>query len=212
MVKKEKLITGFVETARLCTHHSLVLCSSGNLSCRINRNEMMITGAGSWMSELSQKDVVTCDIRRGKTIRGKNKPSSELHLHRMIYLTRDSARAILHFQSENATAVACNKKITSINFNVIPEIPFYIGDIGVVPACKPGSLALAEAVAEQSKNRRLIVMKNHGIVAIGETLRQAFQMSVFFELCCKIILVNGNNISTIPPSITRYLKEQSSFV
>jgi ribulose-5-phosphate 4-epimerase/fuculose-1-phosphate aldolase len=212
MVKKERPIDEFIKTARLCAHHSLVLCSSGNLSCRINRNEMMITSAGSWMSELSPKDIVTCDIKHGKIIHGKIKPSSETGLHRMIYLKNDKNKAILHFQSEFATAVACNKKLSSINFNVIPEIPFYIDDIGVVPPLKPGSIELAEAVAEQSKNHRVIIMQNHGIVAIGNNLKHVLQIGVFFELCCKIILVNGNNISTIPPSITRYLKEQSSFV
>jgi ribulose-5-phosphate 4-epimerase/fuculose-1-phosphate aldolase len=212
MVKKERPIDEFIKTARLCAHHSLVLCSSGNLSCRINRNEMMITSAGSWMSELSPKDIVTCDIKHGKIIHGKIKPSSETYLHRMIYPINDKNTAVLHFQSECATAIACNKKTSSINFNVIPEIPYYIGDIGVVPAFKPGSIELAESVAEQSKNHKLIIMKNHGIVAIGNNLRQVLQISMFFELCCKIILVNGNNISTIPPSITRYLKEQSFFV
>jgi ribulose-5-phosphate 4-epimerase/fuculose-1-phosphate aldolase len=68
------------------------------------------------------------------------------------------------------------------------------------------------ALAEQLKNRRLIVMKNHRIVAIGETLRQAFQMSVFFELCCAIILTKGNTLSTLPPSIAGHLAGQSSFM
>jgi ribulose-5-phosphate 4-epimerase/fuculose-1-phosphate aldolase len=213
MLKNQnKFADDLLAAAHLCARYSLVYAGSGNLSCKAGADAMMITAAGSWMSTLTEKEIVTCAIGSGRILRGKTKPSSESNLHRMIYQANSDAGAALHFQSRRATAISCNKKNASLNFNVIPEFPFYIGDVGFVPALEPGTRKLAEAVSKQSKARKIIIMQNHGIVAVGINLKRVVEMALFFELACGIILANGSNLSTLPLSIAWRLKARASSI
>lgn len=209
---QKKFADDLLTAAHLCARHSLVYAGSGNLSCKVGADAMMITAAGSWMSTLTEKETVTCAIGSGKILGGKSAPSSESDLHRKVYRANDGAGAVLHFQSRSAAAISCNKKHASLNFNVIPEVPFYIGDVGFVPAFEPGTRELAEAVSKQSKARKVIVMQNHGVVAVGKNLNRVVEMALFFELACGIILANGPNLSTLPLSIARRLKARASAI
>ena len=46
------------------------------------------------------------------------------------------------------------RDLEKINFFVVPEIPFYIGPIGIVPYIMPGTRELADAVTSAMKRAR----------------------------------------------------------
>jgi len=100
---------------------------------------------------------------------------------------------VLHFQSPYATALACGNPL-KWNYNVIIEVPVYIGIPAAVDYFPPGSPELAQAVIEEMKNpqTQLAFMKNHGLVAVGVDFNDVIQKAVFFELACQILLTNPN--------------------
>jgi ribulose-5-phosphate 4-epimerase/fuculose-1-phosphate aldolase len=58
--------------------------------------------------------------------------SAECGFHIGILRARQDVTVILHFQSPFATAIACSGKDYKY-FNVITEIPYYIGAVAVIP-------------------------------------------------------------------------------
>jgi ribulose-5-phosphate 4-epimerase/fuculose-1-phosphate aldolase len=68
----------------------------------------------------------------------------------------------------------------------------------VVPYLQPGSEQLADKVIYSMKGHNLAIMRNHGLVVVGETFDEVFQSATFFELACSIVVRAGNNISPIP--------------
>ena len=166
---------------------NLILSSSGNFSQRLGPN-MLITESGAYLGSVKKENLSEVNIETGQVLTGK--PSSELTFHRGIYLKRPEIQTVFHFQSPYATTIACSDRLP--NFNVIPEIPGYIGEIGWIPYYTPGSQALAGSVIEVMVHCNMGVMRNHGLVTVGESLKQVLQRATFFELACQIIVLQRN--------------------
>lgn len=188
----ESQIQEFIKWAHRAGAEQLSLCSSGNLSWRISDDEVLVSATGSWLSDLRPEDVSVCRLSDETVLNGV-KPSREARFHLGIFRQRPEVRAILHFQSTYATAIACMKNRPA-SINLTAEIPIYVGeDIPVVPYLMPGSQQLAEAVIEAMKNHDSCFLANHGEVVAGSSLADAFQKAVFFEMGCRFaVLTQGN--------------------
>lgn len=188
----QEMLDAFAADCRKAAGYGLMQCSSGNMSQRIDADLMLISSTRSWMAELRSDQIVVCRIADGAVLNDQ-RPSVEATFHRGILNTRPDVGCVLHFQSPYATTMACSC-IDDVSFEVIPEIPFYVGPIGVVPYIQPGSPELAEAVIETIRIHDLAILQNHGMVSVGEHPNDAIQKAVFFELACGIILRAGERI------------------
>lgn len=186
----EKQINDFVAQAQRIGKERLQLCSSGNLSWRVEENIALISGTGSWLPCLEKENIAICEISTGSHIGGP-KPSMESTFHLGIMRERKDINVVLHFQSEFATAISCMKNKPT-DFNVIAEVPCYCGkEIPVVPYFRPGSPELAQSVTDALKDHDVAILSNHGQVACGKDFDDAFQKAVFFEMACGIIVRAG---------------------
>jgi ribulose-5-phosphate 4-epimerase/fuculose-1-phosphate aldolase len=192
----EECLEEFVFAARRTARHGLALCGSGNLSWRIDRQHMLVTTAGAWLSEMTKDQVAICRIQDGTCINSK-KPSIELGFHRAILSERQDVNVVLHFQSPCATTLACSRELAYDRFFVIPEIPYYIGPVAVVPYMAPGSADLAAAVTSAIRKHDLAILQNHGQVTVGRDLRDAFQKAVYFEFASAICLRTAKDVQTL---------------
>ena len=115
---------------------------------------------------------------------------------------------VLHFQTPAATTLACRDDLSKTDFFIIPEIPYYIGAIGIVPYILPGTPALAEAVVGVMKDHDLAMLANHGQVTVGRTYDEAIQRAMFFELACEILLRAGERARPLAPQAVAALRPQ----
>lgn len=196
----------FVTAAHEVAARGLSRCSSGNLSWRLDDGCMFVTRTRSWLGRLTADDIAVCAIEDGTPLTAVN-PSVEVLFHAGIFRERPDVKVVLHYQSPCATTLACQKHLRA-NYNVIPEIPFYIGPIGHVPYLPPGSEELAAAVIEVMKGHDLAVMANHGQVTAAADFDQAVQNAEFFELACRIILAAGRDVTPLPDQAVRNLLAQ----
>jgi ribulose-5-phosphate 4-epimerase/fuculose-1-phosphate aldolase len=201
----EKQLEDFVAACHRVASFGLVRCSSGNLSWRVNEEYMLITATRSWMAEITREQVAVCRISNGDVLNEK-KPSAENGFHFGILRERSDVNVVLHFQSPFATALACSWREQK-NFFVIPEIPYYIGQIAVVPYLDPGSNALAKEVISAMKEHDLVILKNHGQVTVGKSFDDVIQKASFFELACEIILRTGDQVQFLSQDAIVYLRQ-----
>ncbi len=197
-------IKEFVKWAHKAGKYDLVKCSSGNLSCKIDDGTFLVSESRSWLSNIKKNQVVQVKVKDGIVIKG-NKPTGELPLHLAIMRQNEGVRAILHCQSPFATTIACLSD-HDIDYNVIIEVPIYIGNIKHIPYLKPGSQDLADAVALASESANIIQMQNHGQVVIGNSLEDVVQKAVFFEFACNIMLNSKFNCTVLKSEQINLLK------
>jgi L-fuculose-phosphate aldolase len=176
-----------IRIGRKLYSRSLVVAKSGNLSCRLDKDTILITASGTSLGELRQKDIVKvnlsnkikgktrtlqiCDRKResGSLILSSRQPSSELPLHSMIYRNFDCAR-VIH----------CHPPLTNAYFAVYSSLAELIFEtrytIGEVPVVKQNTVTVTnpKPVISALKKNRIVVLKNHGVVAIADDFSEAF--------------------------------------
>ncbi len=183
-------IERFTEAAHRVGQERLQLCSSGNLSWRVNKDLALVSGTGSWLPRITKENVAICNISTGMRVDGP-KPSMESVFHLGVLRQRKDMNVVLHFQSEFATIVSCMKNKPK-SFNVVAEVPCYCGkEIAVIPYYRPGSKELADAVTHALTDHDCVLMSKHGQAVCGKDFDDAFQKAVFLELACSIIVRAG---------------------
>jgi ribulose-5-phosphate 4-epimerase/fuculose-1-phosphate aldolase len=180
----------FVEAAHRIGTHQLLLCSSGNLSWRLNDEILLISESGSWLPYMTKDQVCISRLVDG-VVNNNLEPSMDSGFHFGIMRQRKDVNVVLHFQSLYATTLACLPDPPE-NFNVINEIPMYIGKIDMIPYVCPGSPELGLRVTESLKTHNLVVLRNHGQVVVGKNFDDVIQKALFFELACGIIMRSHN--------------------
>lgn len=154
----------FKGSARLLKEYGMTPKNGGNISLK-RGNGMIITTSGANLGCLEQDEIVfvrRCSVKdRTVEYNGANPPSSESFLHYLIYQCRGDIGAIVHAH-DPATCNFAGEKVQE----TAKEEPY-------------GTLALAEIACDTfSKNESIIVLKNHGYVAIGQNIEEATDLII----------------------------------
>jgi len=190
-MKEEELRQYISKTARSLFDRGLAAGSSGNISARCDEG-LLMTPTGSSFGDLVPENISLLD-HQGQLLSG-NSPTKESFLHIAIYNQRQEFGAIVHLHSTFATAVSCLSGLDPAN--ALPPITAYqimkIGKLPLIPYYPPGDKTLAEAVAEQAKKHRAILLANHGIVVAGKDLTDAVFAAEELEQTAKIYLLTSS--------------------
>lgn len=189
-------IDQFIRAAHKVGAAGLTICSSGNLSWCLSNGEVLISGTGSWLPEITADRVSVVELADGKILNGV-KPSMESTFHLSVMRERPDVNVVLHFQSPYATALACRKeRFTNLNFTA--EMALHVGEeIPQIPYFRPGSPQLAEHVIEAMREHNSVLLLKHGQVVCGADFDQAFERAMFLEMGCRIALLNGSNVDPL---------------
>ncbi len=191
-----KEIEEFVRQARRVGDAGLTICSSGNLSWRLPNGEVLLSGTGSWVPELTPDRVSVCDLATGEILNGV-RPSMESVFHMGVMRERPDVNVVLHFQSPYATAVAC-MKTPPTNLNFTAEMALHVGEtIPMIPYTRPGSPELASQVVDAMREHNSVMLLKHGQVVCGPDFDHAFERAMFFEMGCRIAVLNGSNVDPL---------------
>jgi L-fuculose-phosphate aldolase len=154
----------------------LVPNKSGNVSCR-SANGFLITPAGVPYRDLVPADIVESSLA-GSAAAHARRPSSEWRMHAAIYADRPDAAAIVHTHSPKATALAC----AGLG---IPPFHYMIalagGEIRCAPYATFGTAELAATAVQALDGRRATLLANHGVIAIGGSLKEAHAVALEVE-------------------------------
>ena len=175
---------------------------SGNHSIRIQGKKWMwITPSGIPRYNLQEKDLVKIHLETDRTVsRGnssnsatsaKLKPSIEWRMHASIYNKLSKVNAVVHTHSPYTLAIAI-----SVNEfqDIIEEAKIVVGNPVIIPNKPSGSIELANIVSnaffegedKQEEQVRAVIIRNHGVVSIGNNIYQARAVIESLEEWAKI--------------------------
>ena len=160
---------------------------SGNISIRINEDDedgYLITPSGKKYENLKPEDIVFMPFnKKSESLDEKVKnPSSEWRFHHDIYKNKKEAKAIVHAHSPNATAVSSHGK-------PVPPFHYMVAlaggeDIKCANYATFGTKELSNNVIKALENRKACLMSNHGQVAFGNNIEEAFELALEIENIC----------------------------
>ncbi len=172
-----------IEIGESLYNKGLTVGTSGNISIRTEEG-IYITASGTVLGSLKEDDIVLIDFE-GQEFENK-KASSEKMLHVEIYKQRNDVKAIIHTHPEYLTSFAvCHK---TLNAPIMSENIIYFEDIPVAEYAMPSSKQLVENTVKYLKNRDVVMMANHGVIAVGKDLTDAYLKLETAEYYAKVIL------------------------
>lgn len=170
-----KLESEIIRWGKLLFDRRLISGWGGNLSCRVGKNEFLITGQHAPLGFLTIKDLVKIDAN-GKPLKPNQKASSETPMHMAVYGGTD-AQAIVHVHPPMVLAFSLtHESFVPVSF----EEKYTIGKVPIIPQDTP-TVTKPEKVVEALKYNPVVIVKGHGTVAIGKTFQDAFLLTDLLE-------------------------------
>jgi L-fuculose-phosphate aldolase len=170
---EQKIRKDIIKFSKLLNKTNLSPLRSGNISVRY-KNGFLITPSGMRYETLKSKDIVFVDLK-GKYNSKKNKPSSEWHFHKDIYLNKKNANSVVHCHSKNALVLSCiRKKIPAFHYMVAVAGGI---DIKCAKYATYGTSELSKNIIQVLNNRFACLIENHGQVVFSDGIDSAFELA-----------------------------------
>lgn len=162
----------------------LVAGAGGNISARCGKI-IYLSASGIALDEMAEEDWVGVDIDSAGIVDGNSKPTSETALHLACYRKREDVHAIVHTHSPWAGGVISS----GITMNpMFPEFVCDINRVAHIGYVVPTTQKLADAVAGVIDDNEVILMSNHGVLAVGKTLKEAYYRNLIIEDAAKSLV------------------------
>lgn len=172
-----------IEIGKRLYSKNLTIGTSGNISIKTD-DGIYITASGTSLGNLTKKGIVLIDYDGNAISDGK--PSSEKMLHTELYKLRQDIKAIIHTHPVYLTTfAACHKPLTE---PIMSENILYFEDIPVADYAMPSSKKLARNTIKHLKTRDVAMMANHGAIACGDNIENAFLKMETAEYYAQVFL------------------------
>ena len=179
-------INEILQIAKRLDEKQLVNAFEGNISIKRD-GYLYITPSGknkAWLTE----DMIAVFDPDGNQISGLP-ASSELKMHRAVYEMRDNIGGVVHAHAPFLTAYAlCNQEFKSYAH---AEMLWDHKSIEVAPYGRPGSDDIYKGVKPIfDKGRNVLLLANHGVLAVGEDAFAAMNQLESVENAAKISVIS----------------------
>ena len=172
-----------VETALRMYSEKLVSGTSGNVSQYDRETGIIaITPTNMDYTKMRSRDIVLMSLEG--TIQEEGKPSSEWPLHTELYKAFSEMSAVIHTHSPHATAFAVLHE--TIPLVLTEMLQFLGGDIPLAEFAAPGTAQLGLNAVKAMAGRYCCLLANHGLVAAGKTLEEAWLRASYAEDAARV--------------------------
>jgi len=176
----------FCEIGRRCWQKNFVEANGGNFSYRLADGRILATPTMLSKGFMEPADMVLLDLD-GNQIGGVRRKTSEILMHLTFYRHRPEVRSVVHAHPRHAAAFAVTK--TPVPKCVIPEVEIFVGEIPIAAYETPGTPKLSAQIIPFIKDFDVFLLANHGAVALGRTILEAYWRMEILDAYCQTILL-----------------------
>lgn len=190
-----------IAISRLLAERDWVANHDGNITVRVAADRYLATPTATHKRLVNEKNLLEVD-GTGRRITGTSRPFSEFILHAAIYQRRADVGAVVHAHPPHATAIACSAH-NPIARVFLPEAIVSLGaQVPKVPLAAPGADA-RDALSEVVADVDAALMQNHGVIAWGADVEQAYLRLELVEHMARIALAAQalGGVAPLPDSI-----------
>ena len=166
--------------------NKLISMSGGNVSLRMPGDKILVTPSGMAYETMVPDDVVVIDLD-GNVLEGERRPSVDSIALLHIYKNMSRVKSIIHTHQPYATAAGM----------VWDELPFAVttlanavsGVVKTAPFSSAASLAMGEETVNHIGDANAVILKNHGVITVGDSIKQALYAAVYMEDALKTLFI-----------------------
>jgi L-ribulose-5-phosphate 4-epimerase len=161
--------------------YELVVWTAGNVSARVPGADLLvIKPSGIAYGDLDADTMIVCDLD-GSVVDGSLSPSSDTAAHAYVYRAMPHVGGVVHTHSTYASAWAARgEEIPCVLTAMADE---FGGPIPVGPFAIIGDDSIGQGIVQTLSDHRspAVLMRNHGVFAIGPDARAAVKAAVMCE-------------------------------
>jgi L-ribulose-5-phosphate 4-epimerase len=168
---------------RELVRYGLVVWTAGNVSSRARGRAgdvLVIKSSGASYDELNADAMIVCDLD-GNVVEGELAPSSDTAAHAYVYRKMPHVGGVVHTHSTYASAWAARGEPIPCVLTAMADE--FGGPVPVGPFALIGDDSIGRGIVETLEGQRspAVLMKNHGVFAIGRDARAAVKAAVMCE-------------------------------
>lgn len=173
--KARKLL---VDTGKELLKTGLVARTWGNISCRLDEDNIVITPSGLDYTKTNEKDIVKLKLSTGEW-QGIHKPSGEKGVHIAAYQVFPDVKFVIHTHQTYASAIGL---AGFDHLDITDEEKGKLGGVMRASYGLPGTKKLTEAVkAVLQSGARVVLMANHGVLICGSSQEETMDKAMLLE-------------------------------
>ena len=143
--------------------------------------------AGLGLEEVTPDDVLLLDME-GQKLWGRGSPHRELSLHVEIYRARPDVMAVVHTHPLHATVFSSTdlplRPLIHEAVPFAPDVPRFRESTDLILEPQQG-----QAVARALGQSPAVLLRNHGLVAVGASVEEACVMALYLDKACRAQLL-----------------------
>src|SRR5687768_15951017 len=175
-----------IRVCHLMYERSYVVSSDGNVSVLLDDGRIIATPTMTCKGRMTEDQINMADIEGRSMI--DLRASSELAMHLLIYRDRPDVKAVCHAHPPHGTAFAVAG--LPIDQPILSEVILTLGCVPLASYGTPSTDELTEAMQPLVKHHNALLMANHGAVAYGADLWQAWDRLETLEHTAKIAILS----------------------
>lgn len=173
----------------------LIMLAGGNVSIRMPNGDILVTPSGTYYETMEPDDILVMD-KGGEIIEGMMKPSVDFIALKYVYDNMPEVNAIIHTHQPYATAVGLVADELPVCVTTLANAT--LGAVAVAPYSSAASLEMGIAAVENLNGKRAVILKHHGVLTVGGTLKEALYAAVYMEEAAKVYLLAKNTGGEVP--------------
>lgn len=187
MIPEEQLRRELLQTSHLLHQYGWVANHDGNISARLQKGLLLCTPTAVSKRDVTPEMLIVVD-GENQVQQGTRKSFSELRLHRAAYEARPDIGCVIHAHPPTATGFCVANRSLGAHFMAEPVVS--LGkSIPMLPFMLPNDALLFPKMAEALKEADVVMLANHGVLAVGGSFEQALLRLELVEHLAKIALV-----------------------
>jgi ribulose-5-phosphate 4-epimerase/fuculose-1-phosphate aldolase len=207
--QRTALACAFRWAARFDLHESV----ANHFSLAVNETgtRFLMNPRGRHFSLIRASELLLLDAADNATMRRSDAPDpTAWALHGAIHRRVPHARCLLHVHSRYATVLAClaDPTLPPIDQNAMR----FWGRVTVDEQFEGMGLDdEAERVAAMIGGNPILLMRNHGVMVVGETVAQAFDDLYYFERSCETFITalqTGRELKIVSDDVAATTRQQ----
>jgi L-fuculose-phosphate aldolase len=193
-----------VRVGKLLYERGYVVSSDGNVSVRLDDGRVVATPTQTCKGRMTEDSLAITDLA-GKALNDR-RASSELEMHLLIYRERPDVKAVCHAHPPHGSAFAVAG--LAIDQPILSEVILTLGCVPLAEYGTPSTDELTDAMRPLVKHHNALLMANHGAVAYGADLWQAFDRLETLEHTARITILSralGGSRNLSPDAIEKLI-------
>ena len=181
--KLEQLRKIVVRGAQEIYTKGLVEDGEGNVSVRVNSNEILVTPTSTKYDLLTPDLIVHMDLS-GNVIGTGKIPSTEVKMHLAVYKERPKVKCVIHNHSPYVSMLSILRK----NIPIIMEqqLIFLGGEIRCTEITEAHTEEMGVSALKALGRNNAAILANHGAIVCGKSLDHVVRFAVILEKLAKV--------------------------